>query len=246
MRRNHGLASCLGKYPVRSWLGVLAVLISFGGGMSLRPLRGQIPARASLPTNHAQRVAILQQLEVSVVPLYIIGDVNEDGRVDDADRALIRMLAELRGKPGMTLSAPCPAAADLSLNGEIEDKDVAIIDDWLKDGGVVSTPALGSQSFIPCKYSNMFVAAKLDIPPGGIMPLRFLDLQLTAANTNVTVHEGRGVVSPTPNGRGFDVRVPTDVKPDETVTLLITLPGDKRFFYTFPVKPLPRTTGGVP
>ena len=216
------------------------------GGLYLPGAKGQATKRTAPPPNYEQRLAVLQHLEVSVVPLYIVGDVNEDGRVDDADRVLIRMLAQYRTKPEITPAGTCPAAADLSLNGEIDDKDVAIIDDWLKDRGVVSTPALASQSFLPCKYSNMFVAAKLDVRPGGVMPIRFLDLNLTTANCTVTVHDGRGVVKPTADGRGFDVQVPTDAKAEDTVTALVTLPEGKRFYYTFPIRPFPPTTGKGP
>ncbi len=228
------------------WARVASLVILLATGLDVRLAHGQAPAPPNRPTNHDQRVAVLQHLEVSVVPLYIVGDVNEDGRVDEADRALIRMLAQFRTKPAITDSAPCPAAADLSLNGEIDEKDVAIIDDWLKDGGVVTTPTLASQSFLPCKFSNMFIAAKLDVRPGGVMPLRFLDLNLTTANCTVTVQDGRGVVKPTADGRGFDVQVPADAQAEDTVTVLITLPEGKRFYYTFPVRPFPPTTGKGP
>ncbi len=213
-----------------------------------RVAMGQVNRPANQPTNFDQRVAILQDLEekFGVVPLYILGDVNEDGKVDEADRALIRVLAQSPGKPAITAAIPCPAAADLSLGGEINEKDLQIMDDWLKGGGTVTTPALDSQSFLPCKFSSMFVAAKLDIPPGGVMTLRFLDLNLTTSNCRVTVQEGRGVVKPAADGRGFDVEVPADAKAEDTVTLLISLPEGKRFYYTFPIRPYPSPGGKGP
>lgn len=223
---------------------VFAVLLSLVSGS--RPLMSQANRRANQPTNFDQRVAVLQRQEVSVVPLYTLGDVNEDGKVDEADRVLIQVLAQSHVKPAITSSIPCPAAADLSLDGEINEKDLQIMDDWLKGGGTVTTPALDSQSFLPCKFSNMFVAAKLDAPPGGVMPLRFLDLNLTISNSRVTVQEGRGVVTPAANGRGFDIQVPDDAKAEETVTLLITLPEGKRYYYTFAVRPRSPSGGKGP
>ena len=240
--RHAGSASRSFKYPALATLFMIFLCLASSSRLGVS--QGNPPAHQ--PTNFDQRVLILQTLEVSVVPLYILGDVNEDGKVDETDRALIRVLAQSPGKPAITSAIPCPAAADLSLNGEINEKDVQILENWLKDGAVLTIPALDSQSFLPCKFSNMFVAAKLDIPPGGVMPIRFLDLNLTTSNCTVTVQEGRGVVKPAAGGRGFDVEVPADAKAEDIVTLLISLPEGKRYYYTFPIRPYPPKGGKGP
>jgi hypothetical protein len=48
---------------------------------------------------------------------------------------------------------------------------------------------------------------------------------------------------PPAGGRGFDVEVAADAKPEDTITVLITLPEGKRYFYSFPVRPFPSTSG---
>ena len=75
--------------------------------------------------------------ETGVAPLFVLGDLNEDGTVDQKDLELLRGYIAHAG--GAAIS--CLAAADLDDNGSISSKDVAVLEQILARGAVLA-PAL--------------------------------------------------------------------------------------------------------
>ena len=117
------------------WLPVLALVAG---------LRNSHEAAQSGPQSAADvqkleaRFETLQQLEIGAAPLFVFGDVNEDGKVDAADLALIQQLAAGQSPA----AAICPAAADFNQNGKIDTTDVAAIEKLLSQGGGSPAPRL--------------------------------------------------------------------------------------------------------
>src|SRR5688572_24537753 len=65
----------------------------------------------------------------SVLPLYTLGDVNEDGVVDSTDLDLVTKLVGNQA----AAEATCPAAADLDLDGVVTAKDCTRLAMRVKD-----------------------------------------------------------------------------------------------------------------
>jgi dockerin type I repeat protein len=179
-----------------------------------------------LPPEYEKKRAAIAGFEAGVVPLFVLGDPNEDGRVDEQDLKLLRAYVRQKSAAGIS----CLAAADLDGNRVIDEKDAAILEQILKKGKVTA-PALSSRSVMGCDYRNFFVAARPGTAAGGVVPIHFLDPRFNPQNSSVTVTAGQATVS---TGRDeFVVRVPANAS--GTVTVAISVPGPQRYFYTFPV-----------
>ncbi len=197
------------------------------------------PGQSPKPTTHADRKAILSQLEEGVWPLIILGDVNEDGRVDAADAALLEQLARGRSPA----AASCPAAADLSPDGKIDQADVAVMRRILAQGSV-SVPALYAPDRLACSFKWFALAARPAAALGESNPVYFLDPRFNTGNSRVEVDQGKATVIPMPDGRGYVVDAAPSSAPGGYITLRITLGArgaGGRYYYTFPWgNPLPR------
>jgi len=191
------------------------------------------------PPEYERKMKALEGFEAGVQPLFVLGDLNEDGRVDAKDLQLLRVLGARHfttdGRPGEAgESISCAAAGDLDRNGIIDSRDVAILEKVLKQSiEAVDAPALAYNSALPCEYRNFFIAAAAGVRPGGALPIHFLDPRLSVQNSSVTVFEGQASV--TSKGDEFLVRVPAATAPGSQVTVRITLAGERRYLYTFSV-----------
>ena len=181
-----------------------------------------------LPPDYEKKRAAIAGFEAGVIPLFILGDLNEDGSVDEQDLKLLRAYASQKSAAGIS----CLAAADLDENRVIDQKDVAMLEQILKKGKVAA-PALSSRSGMGCDYKNFFIAARPGTAAGGAVPIHFLDPRFNPQNASVTVTAGQATMS---TGRDeFVVRVAANAS--GTVTVAISMPGPRRYFYTFPVWP---------
>jgi len=192
-------------------------------------ISGLAPAQQRrLPPDYEKKRAAIAGFEAGVVPLFILGDLNEDGNVDEQDLKLLRAYATQKSSAGIS----CLAAADLDENRVIDQKDAATLEQILKKGKVAAPP-LSSRSGMGCDYRNFFIAARPGTAAGGVVPIHFLDPSFNSQNSTVTVTAGQATVSA---GRDeFVVRVPAGAS--GTVTVAISVPGPRRYFYTFPVWP---------
>jgi dockerin type I repeat protein len=184
-----------------------------------------------LPPDFEKKRAAIANFESGVVPLFVLGDLNEDGVVDQEDLKLLRSYVTQKNAPGIS----CIAAGDLDENRALDAKDVELLEQILKRGKV-NAPALSSRSRLGCDFKNFFIAARPGAPVGGTVPIHFLDPRFNTQNSSVTVTSGQATVSKGPNE--FMVRVGANAS--GAVTVAISLPGPRRYFYTFPVWPGPR------
>jgi hypothetical protein len=181
-----------------------------------------------LPPDYDKKREAISRFETGVVPLFVLGDLNEDGAVDQEDLKLLRAYAAQRSSAGIS----CMAAGDLDENRAVDAKDVAIMEQILKPGKVTA-PALSSRSRLGCDYKNFFIAARPGAPAGGAVPIHFLDPRFNAQNSSVSVTSGQATVSKGEDG--FVVHVAANAS--AAVTVAISLPGPRRYFYTFAVWP---------
>lgn len=185
-----------------------------------------------LPPDYDKKRQAIANFEAGVVPLFALGDLNEDGVVDQQDLKLLRAYVAQKNAVGIS----CMAAADLNEDHSVDAKDIAVLEQILKQGNVTA-PALSSRSRLGCDYRNFFIAARPGAPAGGTVPIHFLDPAFTTDNSTVTVASGQATI--TRERDTFLVRVPAGAAGGSTVTLAITLPGPRKYFYTFRVSPLP-------
>jgi len=192
---------------------------------------GIAPAQQKkLPPDFEKKREAIRNFESGVTPLFVLGDVNEDGAVDQEDLKLLRAFVGQKSAVGIS----CMAAADLNESRSIDAKDIEVLEQILKLGRVAA-PALSSRARLGCDFRNFFIAARPDAPAGGLVPVHFLDARFNAQNSSVTVSSGQATVSR--QGDAFLVRVAENAAGSSTITLAISLPGPRKYFYTFRVAP---------
>lgn len=183
-----------------------------------------------LPPDYEKKMEAIRNLEDGVVPLFILGDLNEDGVVDQKDLELLKQYVNRKSEAGIS----CLAAGDMSRNGEVNGKDVEILERLLKKGRI-SAPPLEPASDLPCNFKNFWFAARRQARPGGTVPFHFLDSRFTTKNSNVMVTAGQASASK--NGNAFLIQVAPTAAPGSPVTVSVTVSGGKKYFYTVPVVP---------
>ena len=185
-----------------------------------------------LPPDYEKKMAAIKDFENGVVPLFVLGDLNEDGAVDQEDLKLLRAYAAQKSTAGIS----CLAAGDLDENRAIDAKDVAVLEQILKPGKVMA-PALSTRSRLGCDYKNFFIAARPQASAGGVVPIHFLDPRFNTQNSSVTVSSGQAAVSKERDE--FLVHVAGNAPGNSLVTVAIALPGARKYLYTFRVPPSP-------
>lgn len=197
------------------WLPVLALVAG---------LRNSHEAAQSGPQSAADvqkleaRFETLQQLEIGAAPLFVFGDVNEDGKVDAADLALIQQLAAGQSPA----AAICPAAADFNQNGKIDTTDVAAIEKLLSQGGA-APQLLGYPYGLPCSFDKLLVAAHPNADEQGGNSVYFVDPRFTTENSTVVAPTGNAAVTPTADHHAYIVDALSAQGESGTMMLKITL-----------------------
>lgn len=199
-------------------------------GLSLVVLAMTAAQQRKLPPDYERKREALAKFESGVVPLLILGDLNEDGEVDQKDLALLREYVSHGKNAGIS----CLAAADLDDNGIVNAKDTVIIEDVLSRG-TVKAPALSAHGRLGCDFKQFFIAARPQGRPGDNVPIHFLDGVSNSQNSKVIVTAGPATVAPARDG--FLVRIATDAPSDSIITVSITLASQRRYFYSFSVGP---------
>src|SRR6476619_605586 len=85
-----------------------------------------------LPPDYDKKRAAISNFEAGVVPLFVLGDLNEDGLVDQEDLKLLRAYVAHPGSAAIS----CMAAADPDDNGSINAHDIAVLEEILSKGAV--------------------------------------------------------------------------------------------------------------
>src|SRR5580765_5619985 len=71
-----------------------------------------------LPPDYEKKREAIRSFESGVVPLFVLGDLNEDGKVDQEDLKLLRAFVAQKSAAGIS----CMAAADLNESHSIDAK----------------------------------------------------------------------------------------------------------------------------
>jgi hypothetical protein len=186
------------------------------------------------PPDWDAKMAALHDAGTGLMPLFALGDVNEDGQVDELDLELVRSIVQSENKVQPSAAISCPAAGDLNQNGHIDQRDLVALTEWIRQK--VITPALSYQAVLPWDFKRFVIAASPSAERGGAAQIRFLDASLNATNTTVTVEVGDAVVGSAPDGRGYDVIVLAAAKAGDQIAIKIALPDKRSYYYTLPVE----------
>jgi hypothetical protein len=185
-----------------------------------------------LPPDYEKKREAISKFEAGVVPLFVLGDLNEDGSVDQEDLKLLRAYVSHPSGAGIS----CLAAADLDDNGSINVHDVSVLEEILSKGAV-KAPALSSHARLGCDFKHFFIAALPQGRAGSAVPVHFLDSRFNTQNSTVTIFAGPATVV---SDRGaFMVQVAKNAQAGAIVTVSITLADKQKYFYSFRVAPLP-------
>jgi hypothetical protein len=185
-----------------------------------------------LPPDYEQKREAISNFEAGVVPLFVLGDLNEDGVVDQEDIKLLRAYVAHPGSEGIS----CLAAADLDDNGSINAHDVTVLEQVLSKGAV-KAPALSSHARLGCDFKHFFIAALPQGRAGSAVPIHFLGPRFNTENSTATIFAGPATVIS--NHGGFLVQVAKSAEAGAIVTVSITLADKQRYLYSFRVAPLP-------
>jgi hypothetical protein len=184
---------------------------------------GSVPGIGASPSNPQAAKTHLADLDgesPAVMPLVLLGDVNEDGVVDASDQEEVCDYVDSGG----AVAVSCPAAADLDLDGEITENDHALMKQMVASG--VKSPALYAQPTLPCAYKSLQFGAT-DVLPGEptlIRLFRGLTTQTVQAKTDAPVQ-----LVAAEDGKGFEVVGMDAIAPGTDVTVSLTTGGQERF-----------------
>ncbi|MBZ5492853.1 MAG: hypothetical protein LAO76_18195 [Acidobacteriia bacterium] len=185
-----------------------------------------------LPPDYEKKREAISNFETGVVPLFILGDLNEDGTVDQEDAKLLRAYV---GHPG-TAGISCLAAADLDDNGSINAHDIELLERILSRGAV-KAPALSSHARLGCDFKHFFIAALPQGRAGSAVPIHFLDPRFNTQNSTATIFAGPATI--VSEHGAFMVQVAKSAPAEAIITVSITLADKQKYLYSFRVAPSP-------
>lgn len=183
-----------------------------------------------LPPDYEKKRAAISNFEAGVVPLFVLGDLNEDGVVDQEDLKLLRAYIAHPGSAGIS----CLAAADLDDNGSVNAHDVTVLEEILSKGPV-KAPALSSHARLGCDFKHFFIAALPQGRAGSAVPIHFLDPRFNTQNSTASIFAGPATV--VSNRGAFIVQVAKSAPAEAIVTVSITLADKQKYLYSFRVAP---------
>jgi len=226
--------------PIRRRCLALGIALMFPAAIQAADAAGPSPD----PVATVQEV--VRNLPDGVLPLYVLGDLNEDGRVDREDlRILTGLVGALEKDAPPPRGLSCVAAGDVNLNGDIESADVKRLAEWLGKSNEIATPALYWKPGLPCRLARLAVASKAQARPGGEFAVMLIGSGQDARNTRVAIHSGPATVAVAADGSGFTVATARTAKDGDYIVLRVTEPERREYFYTVPVV-VPPADDGIP
>jgi hypothetical protein len=183
-----------------------------------------------LPPDYQKKMQAISNFEAGVVPLFVLGDLNEDGVLDQEDLKLLRAYVAHPDSAGIS----CLAAADLDDNGSINAHDIAVLEQILGKGAV-KAPALSSHARLGCDFKHFFIAALPQGRAGSAVPIHFLDPRFSTQNSTATIFAGQATV--VSNHGAFLVQIAKSAPEGTIVTVSITLADKQKYLYSFRVAP---------
>jgi hypothetical protein len=182
------------------------------------------------PPDYERKMQAISNFEAGVVPLFVLGDLNEDGLVDQEDLKRLRAYVAHPNSAGTS----CLAAADLDDNGSINAHDVAVLEQVLSKGAV-KAPALSSHARLGCDFKHFFIAALPQGRAGSAVPIHFLDPRSNTQNSAVTIFTGPAII--VSDHAAFMVQVAKSAPAGAIVTVSITLVDKQKYLYSFRIAP---------
>jgi hypothetical protein len=186
-----------------------------------------------LPPDYQKKMQAISSFEAGVVPLFVLGDLNEDGAVDQEDLKLLRAYVARPGSDG-NAGISCLAAADLDDNGSISAHDVAVLEQILSKGAV-KAPALSSHARMGCDFKHFFIAALPQGRAGNAVPIHFVDPRFNTQNSTAAIFAGPATVI-SEHG-AFMVQIAKSAAAETIVTVSIALADKQKYLYSFRVAP---------
>jgi len=183
-----------------------------------------------LPPDYEKKMQAISNFEAGVVPLFVLGDLNEDGAVDQEDVKLLRAYIAHQGNAGIS----CLAATDLDDNGSINAHDVAVLEEVLSKGAV-KAPALSSHARLGCDFKHFFIAALPQGRAGSAVPIHLLDPRFNTQNSTAAIFAGPATV--VSQHGAFMVQIAKSAPAESIVTVSITLADQQKYLYSFRVAP---------
>jgi hypothetical protein len=215
----------------------IAAYLSLGclvAGLGVATAASAAGAKADQPSDATKQA--LSSLEEGTVPLYVLGDLNQDGKVDKDDRKLLSELMAARAKGLPTPpKVMCVAAGDLNLDRTVDQEDLAMLDSWLAKQAQVSPAALDYEPSLPCRLTGSFVASWLDPSPGEKMPVTLIRPDLTTRNVTAVIKSGPATIQSRADGKSYDLQVTDKAKPTDLVVVLFTLPNQRQYELSLPI-----------
>ena len=202
-----------------AWIGVLAVCFALAQAQQKK-----------LPPGFEKKREAIKNFEAGVIPLFVLGDLNEDGAVNQEDLKLLRAYLAHKDSAGIS----CLAAADLDDNGSVSEKDATVLEQVLSKGAV-QAPPLSPHSRLGCDFKNFLIAAKPQAKAGGDVPIHFLDARFNTQNSSVVLLAGPATV--TRESGAYVVHVAQNASAGTIVTVSITLSDRRKYNYSFSVAP---------
>ena len=152
-----------------------------------------------------------------VLPLFIHGDVNEDGAVDRQDLELLNEWLS-----NHTSMLTCLAAGDLTNDGNVTVDDAETLAAWVDAG--VDFPALSFSPNLPCRHANLMVAVVPEEPTGDLRlrPIGEATLDVRPLDPGAAVKRGD-------DGRDLIIEAPLAA----AVTSILVTTNGRDAFYTF-------------
>jgi hypothetical protein len=206
-----------------------AALLLCATGLLFAVMQAQ---QKKLPPDYEKKREAISNFEAGVVPLFVLGDLNEDGVVDQEDAKLLRAYLAHSGSEGIS----CLAAADLDDNGSINAHDIELLERILSKGAV-KAPALSAHARLGCDFKHFFIAALPQGRAGSTVPIHFLDPRFNTQNSTATIFTGPATV--VSNQGAFLVQVAKSAPAGAIVTVSLTLADKQRYLYSFRVAPAP-------
>src|SRR5689334_20311823 len=141
--------------PAAAWIGALAVCFALAHAQQKK-----------LPPDFEKKREAIKSFEAGVIPLFVLGDLNEDGAVNQEDLKLLRAYLTTTERAGISRMA----AAHLDDHGSVSEKDATVLEQVLSKAAV-QAPPLSPHSRLGCDFKNFFIAAKPQAKAGGDVPI---------------------------------------------------------------------------
>lgn len=176
----------------------------------------------------------ISELPPNLSPYFVLGDLNEDGFVDDYDWGLLEVIVE-SDQNEIPEEVRCLAAGDYDVDGFIEQDDLAMLAADVLGEEPLFAPALYAQPYASCEYTNLTIAAPLEVRAGDTAIVQFFSHTMPSEPTEVwTLTEGVEVWWDM-EMLSLNLFIPEFIEVGQSVTIVTTLASELAYTLSIPV-----------